>query len=272
MSFWAWGFNNVVRGAQFPAGGIIDSLFANGEQGWWYDVDDLSTLWQDTEATIPVTAVGQIVARIDDKSGNGNHRVQPNAGFQPKLQLDATTGHHYLDYDGVDDRMYTAAPIDLSAATAVSVFSSIYESATIQGYFCELGTNASVVNGTFNHIATPLHNPDRFSTVFRGTSVVSRVATGIAAPTALAVDVVADMVGDSVDLATNGITATAVSGTTLAGTTFSSQVLYVGARSTGSSPFHGREYSFVGVSRVVSAEERLAVRYIMAGLSGATLQ
>ena len=39
----------------------IQKLFANGEQGFAYDPNDLSTMYQDTAGTIPVTAAGQPV-------------------------------------------------------------------------------------------------------------------------------------------------------------------------------------------------------------------
>lgn len=43
------------------------SLFAASEQGAWYDPSDLSTMFQDSTGTIPVTAVGQPVGLILDK-------------------------------------------------------------------------------------------------------------------------------------------------------------------------------------------------------------
>ena len=46
----------------------IAELFANGEQGVWYDPSDLSTLFQDTAGTIPVTGVEQPVGLMLDKS------------------------------------------------------------------------------------------------------------------------------------------------------------------------------------------------------------
>lgn len=49
-------------------GARIAELFANGEQGVWYDPSDLSTLFQDTAGTIPVTAVEQPVGLMLDKS------------------------------------------------------------------------------------------------------------------------------------------------------------------------------------------------------------
>ena len=52
------------RGATFsPA-----SLFATGEQGAWYDPSDLTTLFQDSAGATPVTAAGQSVGLLLDKS------------------------------------------------------------------------------------------------------------------------------------------------------------------------------------------------------------
>jgi len=53
----------AMRGGFSPA-----SLFVNGEQGFWYDPSDLSTLFQDSAGTTPVTAVEQPVGLILDKS------------------------------------------------------------------------------------------------------------------------------------------------------------------------------------------------------------
>lgn len=47
---------------------LVRDMFANGEQGGWYDPADLSTLFQDAGGTTPVTALGQPVGLILDKS------------------------------------------------------------------------------------------------------------------------------------------------------------------------------------------------------------
>ena len=47
---------------------LIKSIFSNGEQGFFYDPDDLSTMFRDAAGTVPVTAVGQSVGLILDKS------------------------------------------------------------------------------------------------------------------------------------------------------------------------------------------------------------
>lgn len=44
------------------------SLFAAGEQGAWYDVSDISTMYQDSAGSTPVTAAGQTVGLLLDKS------------------------------------------------------------------------------------------------------------------------------------------------------------------------------------------------------------
>jgi hypothetical protein len=58
-------------------------LFSVGEQGAWYDPSDITTLFQDTAGTTPVTATGQSVARINDKSGRGNHATQATLANRP---------------------------------------------------------------------------------------------------------------------------------------------------------------------------------------------
>ncbi len=47
---------------------VIKALFANSEQGAWYDPSDFSSMFQDSTGTTPVTAVGQPVGLILDKS------------------------------------------------------------------------------------------------------------------------------------------------------------------------------------------------------------
>jgi hypothetical protein len=73
------------------------SLFT-GASGGWYDPSDLSTLWQDTAGLTPVTAVGQTVRLIDDKSGNLNEAVTPGA-TGGVLREDAN-GKRYIEMTG----------------------------------------------------------------------------------------------------------------------------------------------------------------------------
>lgn len=62
---------------------LMRKLFSNGEQGFFYDPNDLSTMYQDAAGTIPVTAAGQPVGLILDKSKGlvlGSNII-PNGSF-----------------------------------------------------------------------------------------------------------------------------------------------------------------------------------------------
>lgn len=80
-------------------------LFKNGEHGAWYDPSDLSTLFQDAAGTIPVTADGDPVGLMLDKSGNGNHATQSTSARRPVYHTDGVM--HWLEADGVNDFMLT---------------------------------------------------------------------------------------------------------------------------------------------------------------------
>ena len=64
---------------------IVRLLFSSSEQGAWYDPSDMSTLFQDSAGTVPVTAVEQPVGRMLDKSGRGNHATQATTTKRPVL-------------------------------------------------------------------------------------------------------------------------------------------------------------------------------------------
>lgn len=77
-------------------------LFVSAQVGGWYDPSDISTLWKDAAGTSAVTADGDGVARIDDKSGNGLHLVQATAANRPLYKVDSN-GDPYLLFDGISD-------------------------------------------------------------------------------------------------------------------------------------------------------------------------
>jgi hypothetical protein len=64
--------------------------FRSGEQGFWYDTQDLSSMYQDSAGTTAATAPGRGAADCQvglrmDKSGRGNHASQSTAGSCPTL-------------------------------------------------------------------------------------------------------------------------------------------------------------------------------------------
>ena len=74
------------------------SLFSNGEDGIWFDPSDLSTLYQDSAMTIPVTSDGDPIGGIRDKSGNNNHATQVTTSARPTYRTDGTL--HWIEFDG----------------------------------------------------------------------------------------------------------------------------------------------------------------------------
>lgn len=96
------------------AGGGVNPalLFAAGEQGFWYDPSDFSTLFQDSTGLTPVTAVEQPLGKVLDKSGRGNDAIQAIAANRPVLSARVNLLTKTEDY--------TVAPWTTSSATRVS--------------------------------------------------------------------------------------------------------------------------------------------------------
>ena len=141
----------TVIGGKKPSFNLeILKLFANGEQGFWYDPNDLSMMFQDAAGTVPVTAAGQAVGLIRDKSGRNNHAYQTTSASRPILRQNVTTGAYYLEFDGTDDFLQTSVALPFPA-TAVAPFdfkSGSYIkcvlSAGVSGYLRSTETAASV--------------------------------------------------------------------------------------------------------------------------------
>jgi len=122
------------------------ALFANGESGAWYDPSDLSTLFQDSAGTIPVTEDGQPVGRMLDKSGNDNHATQSVSSKRPTYK--SVDGVQWLDFDGIDDILETGN-INFSQTDKMSVFCQLQSLINRSSVLVEL-TNSSQPPGAFS--------------------------------------------------------------------------------------------------------------------------
>lgn len=98
----AYWLNRKRRRARNEGVGIIQSIFADGTDGFYYDFSRLSKLWKDTAATTPVAAAGDNIARSDDSSPRGRNATQSTTAAQPKWQ----TGGR-ARFDGADDSLLT---------------------------------------------------------------------------------------------------------------------------------------------------------------------
>ena len=96
---------------------LIQSLFANSEQGFFYDPNDLSTMFQDAAGTIPVTAAGQPVGLMLDKSGRNNHAYQTTSASRPIFEQKPILGTNFV----TDSKLATPGTWSTSAVSGVSV-------------------------------------------------------------------------------------------------------------------------------------------------------
>ena len=94
---------SVLAGQSNDLASIIKNIFANNEQGFFYDPDDSTTLYQDAVETIPVTAAGQPVGLRKDKSGRNNHAYQTVSASRPILQQTPILGNELVVNGGFSD-------------------------------------------------------------------------------------------------------------------------------------------------------------------------
>lgn len=100
ITYIADGCEPITHGSyQFVGVWRPQALKDTNELKLWFDPSDLSTMFQDSGETTPVTASGQPVGLIKDKSGNNYHASQPVNSKRPIYQTDGVL--HWLDFDGV---------------------------------------------------------------------------------------------------------------------------------------------------------------------------
>lgn len=80
--------------------GFTPANLSSVDMLYWYEINDLTTLFQDAVGNIPAVE-GSVVGLIRDKSGNDNH-ISILANVQrPVLRLE--DGNYWLEWDGIDD-------------------------------------------------------------------------------------------------------------------------------------------------------------------------
>lgn len=119
-------------------GGWTPALwFLASEQGAWYDPSDMSTMFQDSAGTTPVTAVEQPVGKMLDKSGNGNHASQPTTAARPKLSARKNLLTYSEDLSNAA-WLKSGATVTANGAndsTGAATLDKIVESATTAAHF-----------------------------------------------------------------------------------------------------------------------------------------
>lgn len=219
------------------------NMFLAGEKGVWYDPSDFSTMFQDAAGTTPVTAVGQPVGKINDKSGNGFYATQSTAASRPVLGLE--NGKYYLTFDGVDDWLSTAA-IDFTGTDKMTVVAGVRKlSDAATGMLLELSATLGGNNGSF-FLDAPDSASNRYGFATKGTAFGFAVTTSASfvAPHSAVLTGTGNIAGDTAILRING--AQVAQALVDQGTgNFGNYPLYIGRRGGTTLPFNGRLYGLV---------------------------
>lgn len=261
----------ILGGASKTLNQIIKSLFANNEQGFFYDPNDLSTMYQDAAGTVPVTAVGQPVGLIRDKSGRNNHAYQTVSASRPILQRNATTGAYYLEFDGTDDFLRTDS-IDFTTTDKVSLFSGVRKlSDAVNGVLLETSIAFTGGLGAFCLFAPRLTGTaGNFGFGSKGTIAAEATTPAILAPTSVVVSTQASISTNKINLRINGILSASSNNSQGAGN-YGNHPLYIGRRGGTFLPFNGHIYSLIGIGRLTSDSETVAIEKELAKRVGVTL-
>jgi hypothetical protein len=244
------------------------ALFANGEEGAWYDPSDLSSMKQLSDGTVDAV-VDQPVGYIEDKSGNGNHIIQATSTKRPVLR--ESSGLYYLEFDGIDDGMRTGSniPFGTNSVTAMSVFTAAEKEASGSNQnFAELSNNIGSSSGGFRLLCT---TGDLLRSLHKGTSADTIDSGAVANPFKSVMSSVASISAPSHSFRSNG--SSVGSNTNSLGTgTYGDHQLSIGSRAGGNSMnLTGKIYGTIVRGAISTAEEIADVEKYLAAKSGVTL-
>ena len=253
----------------------IQKLFANGEQGFFYDPNDLTTMWQDQAKLLPVTGSGQLVWHILDKSGNNNHAFATSSATRPILRKNAVTGANYLEFDGSDDFLMTNN-IDFTATDKVSLFAGVQVADAATAMLLEFSSNINERNRSF-YIAAPDFNNTfgrGYYSLSYGAAYLNILQTAFMSqgtyPDNAVLTVTHDISGSLSTIRRNGVKG--IDGTADKGTgNFGNYPLYIGRRGGYSLPFTGHIYGLIGIGRLTTDSETIALEKAIAKNAGVTL-
>jgi hypothetical protein len=246
------------------------TLFAGGVQGAWYDPSDITTLFQDAAGTTPVTAAGQPVGLIQDKSGNGYHATQTGT-LRPTFQQ--SDGLSFLAFDGSNDGLDSAS-INLSNTGKLTCWAGVRKlSDAALGFVAEFSVSLSGNNGVFWLINGDGSVGPGPNWQFASKGTVNRFATSpgnYASPISNVLTGAADITAPFARLRVNG---TQVANTTAGQGTgnFGNYPLYIGRRSSGAFPFNGNLYGLIVLGAAASDWQVYVTEQWMAGKTGVTI-
>jgi hypothetical protein len=228
-------------------------LYAAAEKGAWYDPSDLSSMFQDSAGTVPVTADGDPIGKWNDKSGNA---------------YKTSGGLSWVEFT-TDDCLSVAA-FDLTAGDALTFFAATNKTDDAAArVFLEHSIEANTNNGAFALFA-PVSAAANYRLRSRGTSTSDNTVAGLAAGTAHVLTCQADISADSNSFSANRAAPTTVATNQGAGN-YGNHTLFLGARNNASNRFEGKTWGIIIRAAASSAQEIANAEAYLATKSGVTL-
>lgn len=192
--------------------------------------------------------IGSGVGTVTDTSGNGKNATQGTAGNKPILRQDATTSALYLEFDGTDDWLQTAA-VDFTGTDSATVFAAFRKvSDAARGIVTELG----VGNGRFT-VEAPASTLNGITFIATGTSGVA-ISSVVAAPVSRVLTGLMDISLPYTEMRLNGASA-GTSAVSQGAGNLANAAIYIGRRGGTSLPFNGYLYGLIIVGRICTAAE-----------------
>jgi len=215
-----------------------------------------ATMFQDSAGTTPVTTDGDPVGKILDKSGRGNHASQATAAKRPLYKTSG--GLHWLQFDGVDDRV-SSASLDLSGTSTATLLLGLLRP-NDSGYkmYAEFGPPDTT--GGFYFASRS--SVSGYEVGLKGSSGQTVAVTDTSAPpitdiATIELDYLQPTNATEIVIRVNGVVeSTSQVGQPSAGDgPFGNLALNVGCRSDGSLPVTGNIYSMIFLGRTATTQE-----------------
>lgn len=125
-------------------------LILAGDGGFWYDFGDWDYMFQDTAMTVKVTAAGQAVAAVKDKSANARHVFQSDGAKRPLAAV--VSGNKCLDFVAASQHSLLSSNAGTALATHWGCIVFERETATANQRLLSISTSGTDV-ATANDIA-----------------------------------------------------------------------------------------------------------------------
>lgn len=225
-------------------------LYLSGEKGITLQISDLSLLCQTYDGTDGNVAVNDPVGRIKAKYGDSISFIQPTAASRPILRADGAL--YYLEFDGVDDSLYGASALNLSATDSLTLAAGVMRTGLTGGVQIVVEHGPSYT-GAGVYTLQPQISGTAWLFGSKGT-VSATTSTPLTDNTKYVHVDLADISTPIITSRLNGAEVASSSASQGTGN-YTSQVVNIGRRNNATNPYKGRLYGLIIRGKQSSAGE-----------------